>query len=282
MRITLAREQESPSPAPGSEAPAPKPGTVRLRLVAPRGTDPPARVGIAVEDIRNGGGTGSTRDWNGGVLEIGDIPVGPARLVVSVEGFAPVVREVEVAAGEIRDLGDIPLDLGAELSGRVEDAAGRPLAGARVEVTFPGFMEEAVATTGADGRYRVTRLPPGDRWIHVTWEGLLPHKETLSIGAGITTCTFVLVPPVPVRGTVKDGEGKPVKEGKVVLQRQGTATHGIPQKETEYLDGEGAFKTAVAAGDYLVEVQDKEGRVLLRQAATFEGKGDARLDLVIP
>lgn len=268
---------------PAAEAPPPaKPGKARIRLVPPAGSALPARVTVAVENARKGGGVGWTRSWSEGLVLLDDLPAGLARIVISVEGFAPVIREVEVPPGEERDLGTATLDTGAELSGTVQDAAGRPLAGARVWVQLPGFMEDAVATTGADGRYRVPRLPNGDLHVRVASQGMLDLRETVAVAPGVNSRTFLLAPAVAVRGTVRNGEGKPVEGVIVAFLLQGEAPPGARSEEWDTTDGNGAWDLAVVAGSYAVEVRDGKGGVLHRQEAAFDGKSEGRLDLVVP
>ena len=279
-RVVLAPQAKPPGDEP--QPAAARNGQVRLLLVAPRGVDPPARVTVAVEDVRSGGGVGYTKGWNEGRLVLTDIEPVPKRIVVSIDGYAPIVREVEIAEGEDSDLGAVTIEPGAELAGRVQDAAGNPLAGARVIVDLPGFMDSAVGTTGADGRFRVLHLPTGDRLVRIAAEGLLDGRDTVAIGPGVNSRTFTLVPPVRVRGTVKNAEGKAVEGACVAFVLVGDAPPGVPREITEWPDGDGAFATAVAAGAFVVEARDAEGHVLARAEATFDGKSEGRVDLVIP
>ena len=276
-RMVLAAKAPPPPAEPAP--PEAKPGTARLRLVPPPGETLPARYSASVVETLHGRGVGFTRALVDGLVVLEDLPAGPVRLVVAVEGYAPVVRDVEVGSGEERDLGPVTLDAGAELSGTVLDRAGRPLPGARVLVSLPGIMGDAVATAGTDGRYRVTRLPQGDLYVRVAAEGLLDGRETVAVGPGVTARAFTLVPPVRVRGTARDAAGKGVEESSVVFLLQDEAPPGVPRETTEYPGEEGVFDTEIAAGSYVVEVRDGKGAVLARAEAVFGEEAEGRIDL---
>ena len=81
------------------------------------------------------------------------------------------ISGLEAAPGETLDLGDIELPRGQYISGRVHDAAGNPVAGARVllgtpalDVDLPGrwFHGNYEATTDAAGQYRFDGVAPPD------------------------------------------------------------------------------------------------------------------------
>lgn len=104
-------------------------------------------------------------------------PVEPGSwlLTVRAAGFAPLARpEVPVPAGETHDLGELALSAGALLAGRVVDAVGAPVPGARLidassagpvfgGEALLGRAREPLAVTAADGTFRVEELACG-RW----------------------------------------------------------------------------------------------------------------------
>lgn len=78
---------------------------------------------------------------------------------------------LKAAPGETLDLGDVELPRGQYISGRVHDAAGNPVAGARVllgtpspDVDLPGrwFHGTYEATTDSAGHYRFDGIAPPD------------------------------------------------------------------------------------------------------------------------
>ena len=93
------------------------------------------------------------------------------------------------------------------LSGLVVDAAGDPVAGARITLTGPSSR---TATTGADGRYGLT-LTPGDYALVVTRFEYDDVEQTVRIRAGdsvVRDARLTLSPRVVLRGRVTDASGQ--------------------------------------------------------------------------
>jgi len=121
-------------------------------------------VGLALEDE-------ATTDAEGR-FALTEPPRGRLRLSVRAAGYAPLVqRSLTLPPEGEHDLGDLELAEGALLSGRVVDAAGRPVEGARL---FDAHGQEGFVTTGmrsarplavtlADGSFRVESLACGGR-----------------------------------------------------------------------------------------------------------------------
>ena len=62
-----------------------------------------------------------------------------------------------------------------QLVGVVRDGSGRPLAGARVAVTSPTWVEQSV-TTNAEGQYVLALLPPGRYRLTARADGCAPSE----------------------------------------------------------------------------------------------------------
>src|SRR6185503_2191981 len=103
-----------------------------------------------------------------GRFELAGVKPGPTRLAVRAAGFAPQdVRGIDVPAGQSYDVGAIELAPSVIVDGRVVDARGRGIAGAKIErvnepasagmVFFEGSRQPGVevATTRADGSFTV-------------------------------------------------------------------------------------------------------------------------------
>lgn len=90
------------------------------------------------------------------------------------QGFAPVHATVSV----VSQRSDLTLRLrrGLEMTGRVTDGAGKPLAGVRVRARDPAIEEpsfaprwaDAVTFTAADGSYNLPGVPPGETYLLAT------------------------------------------------------------------------------------------------------------------
>lgn len=66
------------------------------------------------------------------------------------------------------------------LSGVIRDSAGRPLAGALVEVSGPGLAAPLRALTTATGAYRFQGLPKGTLQVQVRFPGYFTAQRTIS------------------------------------------------------------------------------------------------------
>ena len=139
-------------------------------------------------------------------------------------------ENVRLARGETKAL-DVPLTLGATLTGRVVDEAGRPVADAKGTVArnaggVAGFFAlmrgvKPAFRSRADGSFTATRLEPGENQaLTVTHP---EHERTVLGGLALApggTKAGVLVTlrrGAGLTGTVKDGEGNPIAGAELTL-----------------------------------------------------------------
>ncbi len=186
-------------------------------------------------------------------------------LIVEASGFAPTrIPRVEVAAGEARDLGEVLLDPGVVVAGRVVDREGAPIGGAEILVEDryanrrrPATEAAPVAVSGEDGGFEIPDRRHGER-IDVL------ARRT---GFGVATQLGIVVPPeqrlrleLPplgrISGRVLDAQGRPAEAsvGGFVVQRVLTGALGAMMRSDEIepvaTDAEGRFElTEVAAGE---------------------------------
>jgi len=92
-------------------------------------------------------------------------------LTIAVQGYAPVTRAVELPADGVVDLGEIPVDRGATLTGRVVDRHGGPIADATVRASVRAYDGDPVAQTDSTGAFRLLHLPAGDVTLFVAADG---------------------------------------------------------------------------------------------------------------
>jgi hypothetical protein len=116
---------------------------------------------------------------------------------------SPRTRELRLTLaagtpGEVRDLGDLTAPAGPEVTGTVAGREGEPVAGARVWLPRPnpqgpamawGAHDLVEATSGEDGRFRLSGLPPGPATLRVEAAGY--SRATLDVmvpdtAAGVT------------------------------------------------------------------------------------------------
>ena len=152
---------------------------------------------------------------------------GRYRVKVDEPGHVPYERDdVRVDAGATVRL-DLPLTLGAALSGRVVDARGAPVAGATGRLArgdtsrgpFGGLpfrrgADDVAFRTGPDGTFKASRLAPGGNQqltvSHPEFEKRFVTGLSLPAGGAKAGLTIVLRPGLELRGVVLDVEGRPV------------------------------------------------------------------------
>jgi len=176
---------------------------LRGRVVAPEG---PPLAGFTLElaslgeDASVAAGTGGAAgaksaggveaprrlEFAGDRFEIADAPAGLVRVGVRTPGGRLAHAELELAPGEVREL-EVALDPGSAVVGRVVDATNRtPVAGASVIVLAEGGPPpRPEATTGADGIFRLTRLPAGRHRLRLVAPGYAPAVLDADLGAGV-------------------------------------------------------------------------------------------------
>jgi hypothetical protein len=152
------------------------------------------------------------------------LPEGPVEVVVAAPGLAPSSPARVTLRAEVPQRLDVTLDEGATLTGRVVDRLDRrPLPGARLSLERAEgstLGAAALARTEADGRFRLSGLPPGLHSVLVEADG---HD------ARLTSVEF------PARGAV----------GPLELDLAPVPDGGAPQLE---LVGIGAVLKAVRDG----------------------------------
>ncbi len=163
-----------------------------------------------------------------GAFELRNMTPGAYRLAISASGHATlIVPGVKVEPGGV-DLGALELEPGVEITGRVVDADGRPVAGAEVHATSQESQliairrridnEDTAAVSGADGRFVVPDRRRGERVdLQVT------HRDYQAAGAGGVEAPnpeplrIVLTRSARVAGMVLDPTAKPVAGATVMV-----------------------------------------------------------------
>lgn len=218
------------------------------------------------------------------------VHAGGWRLVVAEPGFQPVPGDVfEVAGDELRDDLRVVAVGGLALSGRVLDARGEPIRGARVlAVKKPNMMDMTTrldrmyrdwVDCEPDGSYELGGYAAGAVQVSARGEGFM--SATLDASAGDTGVDFALTRLTALRGIAMDLElGEPLTEytlralpgdGAVgfadIMNLDAKIEQRVPPTRVRH--PEGRFRVeGVAPGEY---------RLLL----TAEGYADTRLEGVV-
>jgi hypothetical protein len=118
-----------------------------------------------------------------GRFELGDLPLGPARVLARKAGYAPTAESVEIASGETAEL-TLVMKPACALRGRVLDESARPIAGAGIEVFGAARFEEHQLTSDRDGRFACLDLAPGTVQVQVFAEGYVQRRDLLHARPG--------------------------------------------------------------------------------------------------
>jgi protocatechuate 3,4-dioxygenase beta subunit len=250
---TIVRPKLTP-PASGLRLVTTRLGRVVLRLVKPDG-EPyvgPIYVWTAQGERREGSGT-RTED---GRVRFDSLRDGEYDLQVDVSGFAPVRRRVAARLRAVTDLGDVALDLGRTVAGRVTDLAGTPVAGASVSASG---AEEVL--TDATGAFALEHLPSGPVEVSAEADGFLEALERVSVGPALGPVTLRLARGALVRAVVKDAAGQPADDARLVAIRLGADGAPVPDgpREWDATDERGRADWRLPAGRWRIDWGVKKG-----------------------
>jgi hypothetical protein len=136
---------------------------------------------------------------------IDEMPPGRVRVDINHPDRLPVRREpIQLGPGGRQDLGDIVLQSGALLAGRVLDETGRPIEGARVEARPTAKGPPVRMASDHDGNFAL-RVPGGDYALVAAAPAARPARGSPSTPcrasrAGPSSCDC-RAPTAPSRGT---------------------------------------------------------------------------------
>jgi len=275
-------EEAPPATSPGAEpesAPAPREGELIGRVVG-EPDQPIALADLLLErelvgwELQPPGRT--ARTGSDGRFRFTDLePDARYRLRAQHPVRAPALRRgIRLEWGHGTSLPDLRLPAGGSIEVRVESADGQPLAGAVVEAlagelgagpSRRGAEPEVLraATTDAEGRARLERLPPGLLGVRGRARGFqVESRDAISIQDLKTTegITLRLRPGAAISGTVRDWDGKPIAGARVAVSAE--ANHPEMSLNVRWrwvpslTDAEGCYRLeGVPEGELTVDVR---------------------------
>ena len=234
-----------------------------------------------------------------------------ANLVVRHDAFATLVKPHDDRTVGEQQVGDLVVEAGAWVTGRVVDPAGRPVAGAEVRGRnsfdpadsgggralpfFRNILGESLdeVESGADGRFTLTGLRPGLASVTARKEGMRTASVEdleLTVGRGADAGSLVMEQGEIIAGYVLDDRGLPVPGASVRvssmtrfivgnmqdLPRRGLGEEMRLRAES---DESGWFELAgLSEGTYNVHVS-AEGFARVTEENVAVGRRDLRLTL---
>jgi protocatechuate 3,4-dioxygenase beta subunit len=193
-----------------------------------------------------------------GTFALGPLPLGTLGVAVSAPRHVSRRVEVEIPArGRTADLGDVTLEAGLAIRGRVRDRESRGIAGAAVSARLrgSGAPSEGEVLSEEDGTFLLAGLGAGSHSVSAAAPGYATAWATATPGG--EPLDLVLEPGGEIAGRVVDADGAPVDEA-WVLAEDASQPRGSPGRSSSGRtdEGDGGFVLRdVAAGTYSLEVR---------------------------
>jgi hypothetical protein len=215
---------------------------------------------------------------SGGGYTIPGIPAGTCRLDLVVPGFAMRTLSFECGAGQETELGEIALDEGVEMRGRVVDDAGEPLPGSSVGLAVAGWLPDCPGdgVTDEEGRFVFRNAPVGGATFRASQGGAYLDDTRAIDDPGSGEVLFVLPRLHVVRVLVRTRSGRPVSGLVEFLQpaRPGEEPEGYGGWD---MDSHGRFEAELPAGEWGVRLVRKG--LEEEWLGTLEVRADGERDL---
>jgi protocatechuate 3,4-dioxygenase beta subunit len=195
-----------PPPVPPPEPPPGPEGSVSGRVLV--GGVPEKGIEVGDRTARMWGRCAST--GSDGRFVVNALEPGPQRIGAFLPGGRHASVEVTVVAGKVVDAGDFLLEKGEDISGRIIDASGQPVAGAWIRIGPENHEEEwdprwVEGGSGFDGSFRLSGIRKGKVEVEVRRLGFRFPESTVDVPAS----AFIVrgEPLWRLRGRVVEADG---------------------------------------------------------------------------
>jgi protocatechuate 3,4-dioxygenase beta subunit len=163
-----------------------------------------------------------------GLFLLEGLDAGPCRAIVRAAAFA-TWRKDGVEPDDVGfDIGDVEMDAGMTIVGRVSDRADHPITGAVVEITEAAtyaYFAETTVRTDHDGYFRAERLPVG-RWNVTAHHGEQKVRETVEGDARETVEADLILGGIQIEGEIWLGNNR-AQGVTLVLTTDGSQAAGV-------------------------------------------------------
>jgi protocatechuate 3,4-dioxygenase beta subunit len=229
-----------------------------------------------------------------GVFTLTSVPSGEHRLVAEARGYgAKSVEALVTGRARQEDLGDVVLETGLAISGRVQGESGSPIPGATVHA-FPSFQSAMMAVrdrlfeaeTDGEGRFVLAGLSEGVYNVSASAAGFGYSKPVVA-ESGAANVAIALEPAGSIRGTVVDPDGRALSSFRAMArssEARGFGRMSVQDAEGVFVledVGEGEYAVEIASADFMPEVVSSVrvtagnvselGTIKLRRGGRIEG-----------
>lgn len=188
--------------------------------------------------------------------------VPPGSHALAVNGRGMTARRVPIDVGGRQaavDLGDVVLEAGPQIKGRVRDKAGAPVADATLRAMpegprVPGASMPLEGRTDADGRFVLGGATSAAYRLIVQAPAFAPYLQSVDAPGEVD---IVLEAAGSIAGSVVDGAGRPVEAFEVTAQPAGAREGAmrLGPRDRAVIDEGGRFTLdGVNAGTYVVTI----------------------------
>ena len=227
---------------------------------------------------------------NAGVVAANGIEPGTYRMRIVGTGYAARVTDpFTVGDGESKDLGNVRLQPGGGIAGRVTDDQGTPLEGIGMSVKNAKGEDVFLfnlSSTGSNGRYELQGIEFGSYVVRFEGKGFAPVDKPVTVSSAGAVVDAVMKRGGAVVVRVEDDRGQPIQGARVAL----FDASGAPVKKTlsivNLFDADVSRTSAegktripdLAPGSYRASAS-KEGFVAIgRRRGVHGGPVDRRVD----
>jgi Carboxypeptidase regulatory-like domain len=192
-----------------------------------------------------------------GTFALGPLPLGALGISVSAPRHTQRLVDASVpATGRAVDLGDVALDPGLAIRGRVRDREGAGIEGATVRALGRDVPVESVpeAESGPEGRFDLGGLRPGRYRVSASAPGRA--GTSVPAEAGGEPIEIVMDLGGAIAGRVVDADDAPAEGAEVFAEDRGDAAGPSSYAQGRADEGGGRFLLSdVAPGTYTLEVR---------------------------
>lgn len=155
-----------------------------------------------------------------GAFSLANVPAGATTLVVSAPGYAPARLNVTVEEGKVHEAGEMQLEAGVTLTGRVTGPNGSGVPNVTIRPVASlmggaGSSSSLSARTDDRGEYTLEGLPSGDETILFSHDDYVSARKRVKLEGREVRLDAQLGKGVRITGSVVTESGAPVAEAAV-------------------------------------------------------------------